>query len=136
MKVYIVTSGSYSDYTIQEVFTNKKQAEIYCAVSNYQDMHIETWECDAVHFETDEEPLRLWSMPFSLYARERNENVCDCGLTMKEKRSVELGRNSYIAYITTEKECEEEKAKKIMRDYISEWKYNWFIEQANKAKGE
>lgn len=29
MKVYVVTSGSYSDYTIQKIFTDKAKAEEY-----------------------------------------------------------------------------------------------------------
>ena len=34
MKVYIVTSGSYSDYHIDEVFTDREQAYLYCAARN------------------------------------------------------------------------------------------------------
>lgn len=29
MKVYVVTTGAYSDYTIQKIFTNKEKAEEY-----------------------------------------------------------------------------------------------------------
>lgn len=31
-KVYIVTSGEYSDYRIESIFTNREAAEKYCAV--------------------------------------------------------------------------------------------------------
>lgn len=34
MKVYIVTSGVYSQYGIEAVFTNLEQAERFCAVHN------------------------------------------------------------------------------------------------------
>ncbi len=30
MKIYIVTSGEYSDYSIRAVFDNKKDAKLYC----------------------------------------------------------------------------------------------------------
>ena len=30
MKIYVVTSGFYSDYHIAKVFTDKKAAEAYC----------------------------------------------------------------------------------------------------------
>lgn len=32
MKIYAVTTGEYSEYHICEVFTDKKKAELYCAV--------------------------------------------------------------------------------------------------------
>lgn len=135
MKVYIVTRGSYSDYCICEVFTNKEQAELYLAVHELDDGDIEEYEADTVHYETDEKPKKHWSKYFSLDSA-CNGAICDCGLTMKEKRRVEFGRNYYHAHITTEKDCDAEKADKIMNDFIAEWKYNYFIEQANKAKGE
>lgn len=34
MKIYVVTSGYYSDRTIQQVFLNKQKAETYCAAHN------------------------------------------------------------------------------------------------------
>ena len=30
MKIYVVTSGSYSDYHIEQVFLDRKKAELYC----------------------------------------------------------------------------------------------------------
>lgn len=35
-KIYVVTSGSYSDYGIERVFKDKRKAEIYCATRNTQ----------------------------------------------------------------------------------------------------
>ena len=34
MKIYIVTAGSYEDYGIEAVFTDKAKAEYYCAKNN------------------------------------------------------------------------------------------------------
>ena len=34
MKIYVVTSGCYSDYHIEKVFTNKNAAEAYCREQN------------------------------------------------------------------------------------------------------
>lgn len=34
MKIYIVTAGSYEDYGIEAIFTDKAKAEYYCAKSN------------------------------------------------------------------------------------------------------
>lgn len=36
MKVYVVTSGAYSDYTIQRIFLDKKKAEYWVATQNMQ----------------------------------------------------------------------------------------------------
>lgn len=50
MKVYIVSSGSYSDKTIEAVFLNLEQAEKYCALYNRSDYinccdyYIETYD--------------------------------------------------------------------------------------------
>ena len=41
MKVYIVTSGDYSDYGIDAVFTNKKTAEVFAGKINGE---VEIWE--------------------------------------------------------------------------------------------
>ena len=34
MKVYVVTSGEYSDYHINAVFDSRKAAEVYCALGH------------------------------------------------------------------------------------------------------
>lgn len=53
MTIYIVTSGIYSEYHIDEVFTDKEKAEMYCAVRNgdqksyedYNNYQVEVHEC-------------------------------------------------------------------------------------------
>jgi hypothetical protein len=54
MKVYIITSGSYSDYGISAVFTDKAMADDYVAIANsrpgYTDnCAIEEWDSDMLH---------------------------------------------------------------------------------------
>lgn len=54
MKVYIVTQGEYSDYHIEEVFTDREKAEIFCATLNekyYAFPEIEEYETDKVKIE-------------------------------------------------------------------------------------
>lgn len=48
MKVYIVTDGEYSDYHIEAVFTDKKQAELYSVFHNGD---VEEWETDKSYFD-------------------------------------------------------------------------------------
>lgn len=49
MKIYIATSGSYSDYHIEKVFTNKEQAEKFVEFYNgkpydYDEMQLEVYD--------------------------------------------------------------------------------------------
>jgi hypothetical protein len=46
-KVYIVTSGTYSDYAIEEVFDNREDAERYICLhdnDSYLDMRVEEYD--------------------------------------------------------------------------------------------
>ena len=61
-KIYVVTSGSYSDYCIDEVFEEKRKTEIYCATRNTQydlgiciEHRIEEYEIadENIEYETD-----------------------------------------------------------------------------------
>lgn len=45
MKVYIVTSGEYSDYFIEGVFTDRDKARVYCALRNH-DIHCLAYSFD------------------------------------------------------------------------------------------
>lgn len=56
MKIYIVTYGEYSDYSISAVFTDKVKAEAYTEIQNrgsrYMIYGIEEWDADqALPFE-------------------------------------------------------------------------------------
>ena len=42
MKIYVVTSGGYSDYGIDAVFVNKEKAKLYCKV--HKDSCIEEYD--------------------------------------------------------------------------------------------
>lgn len=45
MKIYVVTSGEYSDYHIDAVFLDRKKAMQYCAANKIsEDVSIEKWE--------------------------------------------------------------------------------------------
>ena len=54
MKIYVVTSGEYSDYGIEGVTTNKKIAEEFVEAFNkgrcspYDEMMVETYETDII----------------------------------------------------------------------------------------
>ena len=46
MKIYVVTEGHYSDYHIEQVFTDKKRARAYANL--YPERHLETYVADRV----------------------------------------------------------------------------------------
>ena len=56
MKIYIVTSGCYSDYTISQVFLDRKKADAYVKLQNssslFRDYRVETYETSDDSFET------------------------------------------------------------------------------------
>lgn len=59
MKIYIVTSGEYSDYSINAVFTDKAKAEAFVEIKNRGSR----WSsCDIEEWDADEE------LPFEAYS--------------------------------------------------------------------
>ena len=45
MKVYVVTSGEYSDYHIDAVFDSREAAEVYCALGHGE--YVEDYDVNA-----------------------------------------------------------------------------------------
>lgn len=52
-KVYIVTSGYYSDYSIERVFLDKEKAEKYVSVSYRNDMSVEEYDITDLNVELE-----------------------------------------------------------------------------------
>ncbi|RDJ35337.1 MAG: hypothetical protein DWQ19_11015 [Crenarchaeota archaeon] len=61
MKIYIVTNGTYSDYSIKAVFTDKEKAYKYLEdvklVHGDDNAQVEEWEADQ---ETEKIPRQYW----------------------------------------------------------------------------
>lgn len=51
MTIYVVTSGEYSDYGINAVFTSREQAELYCATHNDNSKY--GYQCEVEEYEAD-----------------------------------------------------------------------------------
>jgi len=126
MKVYIVTSGEYSDYGINRVFTDKERAELYCAMheGGCDPYFVEEWETDDVEISTTKPYYRRWEA-----------KITPSGLllwigdacTFTEKNSIEKYRNYngswfYIVIATLDKDKTEDEAKKIIFDRLAAWK--------------
>lgn len=75
-KVYIVTSGNYSEYHIEAVFTTKELAEDY-VIHNGVDYDIEEYDVD----EPFERGDVLWKVRLNIDTHEER----GCGVTDKDK---------------------------------------------------
>lgn len=73
-KVYVVTSGEYSDYGIDSIFSNREAAEKRCATWNgYDDPIIEEYELeDGTNIVIDQVYRRL---NFSMSYRSYDDNI-------------------------------------------------------------
>lgn len=130
MKVYVITSGEYSDYGIRAVALSREKAELICAMLNstkryYSDVAtIEEYDTDEIQCGVNEDvglcyearfnykTLKniYWGEPFYSFAR--NET----------KRKL-LGRGYEILItVTFPKDMPQEKARKIMKDRVAKWK--------------
>ena len=62
-KVYVVTEGSYSDYHIVAIFSDKNNADIHAALLNstesfYDEAIVEEWDVDDVEIDTCKKLIR------------------------------------------------------------------------------
>ena len=112
MTIYIATDGEYSDYCIKEVFTDKTQAELYCANHN---CYLEEYEADRVKATTEKQPLIFWHARFNysgLYS------ISDGYFTFQKQEYF----GETWAKVTLDAKIDREKAKKIIADKHAKWK--------------
>ena len=73
MKIYVVTSGCYSDYHIDAVFDDHEKAEVYVAANDSinDPVYIETYDTDDMVIESDGKPIAciVYTVAF------RNHNI-------------------------------------------------------------
>lgn len=126
-KIYIVTSGEYSDYRIDAVFTTKEKAVDYVEQHGTR-YDIEEYDLD----EEVEKKTQLWSVEFSvedgeLYeanptSRNRNEVVDTCSIFDYWEREKE---KSYIRFYIDADSMD--RAVKIARERFAAVKANELI---------
>lgn len=122
MKVYIVTSGEYSDYGIDAVFLDKKEAELYIATHQKMDGYVWSWEeyNDILEFDTEDGKINAgdnrvghfyWHDGYSIrHAVVFEVDAPRKAAKLKEKVSIWLPEEN------------EAKAEKILHDRIAEMK--------------
>lgn len=125
MKIYIVTSGEYSGYGIDAVFTDKKQAELYCAVHVHKESHVETYIADQEKIEGE--------VYYGILARDYYKSAMRCeffysdkpvepSVTSKSESTWIAAHDEYIIPVNKSYENSYEAMKKVARDFIAKYK--------------
>ena len=144
MKVYIVTEGSYSDYHIDSVFTNKTQAELRVATlelqSGYDCPSVAEWDTDTISY--DGELVTAWEIGYNNYSGEISyieETKVIKGTIPKTFPRVKTGDNSIRVNAQSEIKVvaeTEDKARKIFHDLFAQACYVAYEEQAKRVVAE
>lgn len=122
-KIYVVTSGEYSDYRIDAVFTTKEKAEEYVQ-NNGSDYRIEVYNLD--------EPIvkenKLWLISFDL----ETGGIEDATVSYRKKEyycdTCKYEPYSFVRHLNFYVEAEiMDKAKKIASDRFVAVKANEYI---------
>ena len=112
MTIYIATYGEYSDYCIKGVFTDKTQAELYCATHEY---YLEEYEADQVKTTTEKQPLIFW------FARFNYSGLYSISYEYFTFQKQEHFGETW-ANVALDAKIDREKAKKIISDKHAKWK--------------
>lgn len=129
MTIYVVTSGEYSDYHIESVFADKKQAELYCAVRDSRREAYDSDFCRIEEYETDEAQLEgkvYYGISFyaqvytsGIYLQSADQIYSISPVVTKSKSD----RSALYRYITgtisTSQAYDWEQRRKIAQDYLA-----------------
>jgi len=118
MKIYVITSGCYSDYTIEAVTDDKEKAEFFKLKysTEYKEAYIE--ELDTDDYKIEGKPDKLyWKV--NLYKKEKPD--ARCFLSGKERFIVQGTYGHLCESVVIAKT--EEQAIKITRDKYAQYLY-------------
>lgn len=141
-KIYVVTSGCYSDYTIEKIFSKREDAEKYCALQNTQngwssndlsEEHIRdlSWEYE---YRVEEHPIDDVDVLSTTASLKRKyiytlhygeEYFHSYGEVYTEKNHIKISEYSeqeIKAAAIFDSDWPREKVQKIMRDEIARYK--------------
>lgn len=129
MKVYIVTSGEYSSYSIEAVFTDKKQAELYAAVhsDDYIPCYVETWDSDETKIDTSTPLKNRWRAEITKDGRVKSCRVQYQTIANDKDNILDYGPSARVM-VTLDKDVNKDAAIKIMLDRLAAHKYRKVIE--------
>lgn len=130
MKVYLITSGEYSDYHVDAVSLDEKEAERICGFLNknryYNTCNIEEYDTDEIKVDSNEEVLdRFWMevgyKTGEVYCYDPPVTVLGENNEIKVERGYPNESRINIT-ATLPKGTTENKARKIMFDRIAKFK--------------
>lgn len=130
MKVYVITSGEYSDYQINAVTLSKEKAEQICAMLNGSNGYrsdtaiIEEYDTDEIQCETNEDVGLCYEAAFN-YKTLENMYWCDPFYSFGRneiKRELRDRKYRILISATFPKDMPQEKVRKIMYDRVAKWK--------------
>lgn len=130
MKVYVITSGEYSDYCIRTVALSGEKAEQICAMLNGSNGYrsdtatIEEYDTDEIQCETNKDVGLCYEAGFNyktlenIYWGEPFYSFC------RNEIKKSLAYDGYMILIsaTFPKDMPQEKVRKIMCDRVAKWK--------------
>jgi hypothetical protein len=124
-KIYIVTSGTYSDYGINAIFDTKELAKKYISAfdQKYMEMNIEEWNLNEFDFRPGYKAYRVrmnkkgntkeieWLYYHSQFSEDDNgisftydNGLMNCTVFAKdEKHAVKIANEKRIQYLATNK---------------------------------
>ena len=130
MKVYLITSGEYSDYHVDAVSLDEKEAERICATFNNgrcSDMYcnIEEYDTEDIKVITQDEVKTRFCMCVE-YKSGETRCFNEMGLVSENVNEISVkrydGSDKIEITATLPKGTTEDKAKKIMFDRIARFK--------------
>lgn len=130
MKVYVITSGEYSDYGIRAVALSQEKAEQICAMLNSQKRDcsdaatIEEYDTDEIQCGVNEDVGLCYEAAFN-YKTLKNIYFDEpfYSFTRNEiKREISGHGYEIIIAATFPKDMPQEKARKIVKDRVAKWK--------------
>lgn len=130
MKVYVVTQGEYSDYSIVAIFSDKKQAELKAAlIGDGYCSAVSEWEVDEERLQG--EVIRYYHIVYSAISG-KIVDIWDAksgvrGVTPLESVIVDFNKTSWAG-------CDivadsEEQARKIFQDKFARAKYDYLMHE-------
>lgn len=124
MKIYVVTSGEYSDYCIEAVFTDKEKAKLYCAAhekytADYPRIEEYDTEDDAI---TGGAPVRRYCEVKVVTITDPDRYYVKQFYGFARENSVVKDHFGYSVTFEVRRKTSRERAIKIAQDMIAEYK--------------
>ncbi len=125
-KIYIVTTGEYSDYQIVACFSSKEKAEKYSAVKNdserWSPYYVEEYDVDSADVDDNIKVRYMYRAYFRKNRVPKRIEVDYCNTTTSEAESkMSCGCYNYTVEIVLDKK-NKSKAQKIADDMLAKFK--------------